>query len=178
MKIITSNSVEEKELPLQLKISFQKIIVLFEKYASQEFMQHPYHRAAKEIVLLFEKKPELKEGFSDYSLLETYKEQIDLLLDQLFPEPLLLNEIKAVMIAEFGCLKPGGSRAKWYRDSFEDFDTKYPCVNTILFFHYSSDGTITYKNVDWYIKDDREVTTAIKDALKKWPANIKQPGIE
>jgi hypothetical protein len=98
MKIITSNSVAEKELPLQLKISFQKVIVLFEKYASQEFIKHPYHSAAKEIVLLFEKNPELKEGFSDYSLLETYKEQIDLLLDQLFPEPLLLNEIKAVTI--------------------------------------------------------------------------------
>ena len=98
MKIITSNSVAEKELPLQLKISFQKIIVLFEKYASQEFIQHPYHSAAKEIVLLFKKNPELKEGFSDYSLLDTYKEQIDLLLDQLFPEPLLLNEIKAVTI--------------------------------------------------------------------------------
>jgi hypothetical protein len=98
MKIITSNSVAEKELPLQLKISFQKVIVLFEKYASQEFIQHPYHSAAKEIVLLFAKNPELKEGFSDYSLLDTYKEQIDLLLDQLFPEPLLLNEIKAVTI--------------------------------------------------------------------------------
>lgn len=98
MKIITSNSVAEKELPLQLKISFQKVIVMFEKYASQEFEQHPYHSAAKEIVLLFEKNPELKEGFSDYSLLETYKEQIDLLLDQLFPEPLLLNEIKAVTV--------------------------------------------------------------------------------
>ena len=58
MKIITSNSVAEKELPLQLKISFQKIIVLFEKYASQEFIQHPYHSAAKEIVLLFKKNPD------------------------------------------------------------------------------------------------------------------------
>lgn len=98
MKLITSNSVEENELPLQLKISFQKIIVLFEKYASPKFIQHPYHSAAKEIVLIFEKSPELKEGFSDYSLLETFKEQIDLLLDPLFPEPLLLNEIKAVTV--------------------------------------------------------------------------------
>jgi hypothetical protein len=85
---------------------------------------------------------------------------------------------KPIMIAEFGCLKPGGSRAKWFADTFEDFNTKYPFVNAILFFHYSSDGTITYKNVSWYIKDDHEVTTAIKESLKKWPAHLKQPGIE
>jgi hypothetical protein len=42
--------------------------------------------------------PELNEGFSDYTLLDTYKEQIDLLLNPLFPEPLLLNEIKAASI--------------------------------------------------------------------------------
>jgi beta-mannanase len=90
----------------------------------------------------------------------------------------LASFYKPIMIAEFGSLKPGGSRAKWFQDTFENFNTKYPYVNAILFFHYSSDATITYKNVDWYIKDDHEVTTAIKDALKKWPANIKQPGME
>ncbi len=98
MKIITSNSVEKKELPLQLKISFRKIFVLFEKYASAEFTNHPYNSAAKKMLLLFEKHPELNEGFSDYSLLETYKEEISLLLEPLFPEPLLLNEIKATTV--------------------------------------------------------------------------------
>ncbi|MGK0412636.1 MAG: hypothetical protein ACJA1B_000834 [Polaribacter sp.] len=98
MKIIKSHSDSEKELPLQLKISFQKVFLLFKKYAGSEFLQHPYHSAAKKMLLLFEKHPELNEGFSDYSLLETYKEQIDLLLNPLFPEPLLLNEIKAVTV--------------------------------------------------------------------------------
>ena len=50
------------------------------------------------MVQLFEMHPELNEGFSDYSLLDKYKEQIDLLLNPLFPEPLLLNEIKAASI--------------------------------------------------------------------------------
>ena len=84
---------------------------------------------------------------------------------------------KPIMIAEFGCLKLGGNRAKWFGNTFEDFYTKYPYVNSIIFFHYSSDGSTTYKNVSWYIKDDHEVTTEIKKQLEKWPASIKQPGM-
>jgi hypothetical protein len=98
MKIIAPNSVSEKELPLQLNISFEKVFVLFVKYANNEFSRHPFHGAAKEMVQIFENNPELINGFSDVSLLEKYKEQIDLLLDPLFPEPLLLNEIKAASI--------------------------------------------------------------------------------
>ena len=85
---------------------------------------------------------------------------------------------KPIMIAEFGSLKPGGSRAKWFADALQDFNKKYPYVNAIVFFHYASDGTITYKNVDWFIKNDSEVTTAIKNELKKWPENIKQPDMK
>ncbi|WP_159946926.1 GAF domain-containing protein [Polaribacter septentrionalilitoris] len=98
MKIIESNKIEEVELPLQLNISFKKVFVLFEKYAHQEYEEHPYHDAAKKMVDLFNKHPELNDGFSDYTLLKKYKEQINLLLDPLFPEPLRLNEIKAVSV--------------------------------------------------------------------------------
>ncbi|SDR66870.1 hypothetical protein SAMN05216503_0210 [Polaribacter sp. KT25b] len=98
MKIVLPNSVSEKELPLQLNISFQKIFVLFEKYANKEFSNHPYHASAREMVNIFKNNPELIEGFSDESLLEKHKEQINLLLEPLFPEPLLLNEIKAASV--------------------------------------------------------------------------------
>ena len=98
MKIIESNKIEEVELPLQLNISFEKVFVLFKKYAHQEYEEHPYHDAAKKMVDLFNKHPELNDGFSDYTLLKKYKEQINLLLDPLFPEPLRLNEIKAVSV--------------------------------------------------------------------------------
>jgi len=98
MKIIESNSVPEVELPLQLKVSFKKVFCLFEKYAQEEFINHPFHSSASKMVELLEEYPELREGFSDHNLLEKYKEQIDLLLDPLFPEPLLLNEIKAATI--------------------------------------------------------------------------------
>ncbi|QVY64097.1 GAF domain-containing protein [Polaribacter sp. Q13] len=98
MKIIKSRLVSETELPLQLNVSFNKVFNLFKKYADIEYAKHPYHSSAKEMVQLINKHPELKDGFSDYTLLEKYKEQIDLLLNPLFPEPLLLNEIKAASI--------------------------------------------------------------------------------
>lgn len=90
----------------------------------------------------------------------------------------LASFYKPIMIAELGCLKPGGNRAKWFGDALENFYTKYPYVNAILFFHYSSDATITYKNVSWNIKDDPEVTSEIKKQIKKWPTYIKQPDIK
>ncbi|WP_298781952.1 GAF domain-containing protein [uncultured Polaribacter sp.] len=98
MKITTSNSVLEKDFPLQLNISFEKVFLLFKKYTQQEYIKHPFYASAKEMVNLFEKYPELNEGFSDYTLLDKYKEQIDLFLEPLFPEPLQLNEIKAASI--------------------------------------------------------------------------------
>lgn len=95
--MIESN-ISETELPLQLNISFNKVYVLFEKYAHKDFENHPFHNSALKMVEMFKNHPELNNGFSDYSLLETYKEQIDLLLEPLFPEPLLLNEIKAASV--------------------------------------------------------------------------------
>ena len=98
MKIVKSNLDEKMELPVQLNISFGKVFSMFEKYASKEFSNHPYHKSAIDLKTEFEKYPELINGFSDFSLLEKYQEQVDLLLEPLFPEPLLLNEIKAASI--------------------------------------------------------------------------------
>ncbi|MDD7915882.1 hypothetical protein [Polaribacter ponticola] len=55
MKILKSNSDQEKELPLQLNISFKKVFELFEKYAGKEFSDHPFHGSASEMVALFKK---------------------------------------------------------------------------------------------------------------------------
>lgn len=98
MKIVKSNLNENMELPMQLNISFKKVFAVFEKYASAEFIEHPYHKSAIDMVEEFKKYPELFDGFSDFSLLDKYKEQVELLLEPLFPEPLLLNEIKAASV--------------------------------------------------------------------------------
>ena len=98
MKILESNSHEAIELPLQLQISFEKVFLMFKKYSTEEYKEHPFHNAANNMIAEIKKTPELIEGFSDFSLLETHKEIIDLLLEPLFPEPLLLNEIKSATI--------------------------------------------------------------------------------
>lgn len=98
MKIVKSNLNDDMELPMQLNISFKKVFAVYEKYATSEFSDHPYHKSAIDMVKEFEKYPELFDGFSDFSLLDKYKEQVELLLEPLFPEPLLLNEIKAASV--------------------------------------------------------------------------------
>ena len=62
---------------------------------------------------------------------------------------------KPMMIAEFGCLKSGGDRAKWFGDALRNFQKNYPLVNSIVFFHYSGDKTTSDKSVNWYIKIGR-----------------------
>jgi len=98
MKYTSNNLVHDLDIPLQLNISFEKVYELFEKYAHEQYGNHPYNEAAKKMVSLFEKYPQFKNGFEDFSLLEKHKEEIDLILDPLFPEPLQINEIKAVGI--------------------------------------------------------------------------------
>ena len=95
MKIIKSNFDENMELPMQLNLSFSKVYDMFKKYASDEYVDHPYYKSAKDMVKELSQYPELFDGLSDFSLIEKYQNQVDLLLEPLFPEPLLMNEIKA-----------------------------------------------------------------------------------
>jgi hypothetical protein len=87
---------KEINLPLQLIVSFDQVISFYDKYI--EDTNHPYHKSAVEIMEYLDNYPELREGFSDFSKLEEYKEQIDLVLEGLFPEILTDNEIKVATI--------------------------------------------------------------------------------
>ena len=96
MKILKSNKVDNLELPLKVQISFDKVFSFYQKYVDD--IDHPYHKSSKEIFKRLEDYPELKDGFSDFALLEKYQDQLDLILDGLFPELLTDNEIKAASI--------------------------------------------------------------------------------
>ena len=98
MKILKPESQQPIELPLQLKVSFEKVFLMYKKYTGNDFKEHPFHKSAKVMVAEIEKHPELIDGFSDFNLLEELQEKISLLLEPLFPEPLLLNEIKSATI--------------------------------------------------------------------------------
>ena len=90
------SKLENHELPLQLHISFEKVYSFFKKYAKDK--NHSYYAPSKLMIEEIKNYPELIDGFSDYSLLDKYKQQIDLMLDPLFPEILQLNEIKVASI--------------------------------------------------------------------------------
>ncbi len=80
---------------------------------------------------------------------------------------------KPIMITEFGSLASGGDRAEWFAEAIGNLPSKYPNVKSLLFFHYSSDKTITNKSVSWYFTEDEETKKAIIKELNNWPDSVK-----
>ena len=95
MKVIHSKN-KDTQLPFKQYISFKKVFDFYTKYTEDE--NHPYYKSAVEIVDHLGQFPDLINGFDDFTLLEKYGDQIDLMLEGLFPEILTQNEIKAASI--------------------------------------------------------------------------------
>ena len=125
MKVITSKNLDSIDLPLQLNISFEKVHRIYEKYSQKESESHPFHKSAIKMVAEIEKHPELIDGFSDFTLFDTLQDKISLLLEPLFPEPLLLNEIKAATIPfTFTSFKFTTRFENILKNAGEDFEIK------------------------------------------------------
>ncbi|GGW47078.1 GAF domain-containing protein [Arenibacter certesii] len=86
----------EKVLPLQHIISFNKLLQQYEDLA--EGSNEHLAKRARYILDMQAPFPELKEGFSDVSLLEKHKGIIDLLLQDSFSPLLSDNEIKTASL--------------------------------------------------------------------------------
>ncbi len=85
------------EFPFDIQISFHKVIDQYEQELDQ--IQNDISREYIERVIEYIKDyPELKDGFSDPELIEKYKPQIRIILDDLFPTILTNNEIKAASV--------------------------------------------------------------------------------
>ena len=96
MKIIPSNYNKSTDLHLKLKISFEAIFEYLEKVAADK---NSYQQnSAIQMLEEYKKYPVLRDGFEDFSFLEKYNNEIDKLLDILFPNLLQSNEIKAASI--------------------------------------------------------------------------------
>ena len=122
MKIIHSKH-ETPELPMQLFISFEKVIGFYKKYA--EDVNHPYHKSAKQVSEYLGQFPELVEGFDDFSLLDKYADPIDLMLEGLFPEILTNNEIKVASVPfSFTSFKFSRRFESILENAGKDFDFK------------------------------------------------------
>ena len=85
------------ESPLQHLVSFNKWLTHYdEKAKSDDPLQAKY---ARRVLKAVEPYPELREGFSDLSLLEKHKGVIRLILNEAFSPVLTQNEIKTAAVA-------------------------------------------------------------------------------
>jgi hypothetical protein len=75
---------------------------------------------------------------------------------------------KPIMIAEFGSLAVGGSRAEWLREALHELPLRHPSVRALLLFDVESDRTVTYQELDWSVLQDSAALEAIRAALKSW----------
>ena len=75
---------------------------------------------------------------------------------------------KPMIVTEFGSLEVGGDRAAWYKQALDSMPVKYPVVKSVVFYNNSNDNTTTYKELDWYITNDINVTAAIKQSFTGW----------
>ncbi len=85
----------KRDFPLKVKIGFKKVFEAFKENTPETEVEK---NLAAEILSVEENFPELSQGISDFDLLPKYKEQIDTLLNPLFPSVLGKNEIKFATI--------------------------------------------------------------------------------
>ncbi len=106
------------ESPFIMKVAFNKFI---EAYT--ELVESPNKNlaeTAKRIVEIGNENPILKQGFTDVDLLDTYKPQIDELLQDVFNPVLTSNEIKTAQIPFYGHIFKSTKRFKSILDVVED----------------------------------------------------------
>ena len=121
MKILKSTYHRDFELPLKLKVSFKPIFNYLELVSKDE--NHYLNASAIKIMEEYKAYPELEEGFEDLSLLDKYNNEIDRLLDLLFPDILQTNEIKAISIPfDFTAFKLSKRFENIINDAGEDYE--------------------------------------------------------
>lgn len=87
---------DNTDSPLELKISFKKLLEQYEVLSASE--DELVSVKAKSILGLAESFPELREGFSDLSILKTREKEIQKLLQDVFSPLLTKNEIKTASV--------------------------------------------------------------------------------
>ena len=87
---------DDLELPIIPYISFGMVFDNWEAWAADS--KHPRHVEAQKLLKRVERCPELRQPIRDLTLLDTYADEIGLILSDLFPESLQKNEIKAAVL--------------------------------------------------------------------------------
>lgn len=109
--------------PVSIKISFNKLLERYEELAKSNNKYTA--KKARRVLDTAAKNPALRAGFTDISLLETYKEDIGLILEDTFSPVLTTNEIKAASVPWHNIIFNSTKRFKNIIDSAgEDFELK------------------------------------------------------
>ncbi len=87
----------QEESPFQVFLSFKRYLDVLEHIRYNDRLEYRVNYA-ESVIERFKKFPELCEGSQDFSLLTKHQDLIRLLLADLFPTGLTLNEIKAASI--------------------------------------------------------------------------------
>ncbi|SFC32798.1 hypothetical protein SAMN04487907_103350 [Zunongwangia mangrovi] len=102
---------QKQDFPLDITISFHRVIEQYEDRLKVE--ENPIAKKyIKSLLGYIEKYPKLVEGINNIKDLEKYKDPIKILLDDLFPNVLSNNEIKAVSIPYHNILFNHSNRLK------------------------------------------------------------------
>lgn len=114
---------DEFESPLLLSISFNKLIERYEALAQSD---DEYKAAKAKRVLKAQKNhPELRDGFSDVTLLKTYEKEIAIILQDAFSPVLTNNEIKTASVPFHDLIFNSSERfKKIVNDAGDDFELK------------------------------------------------------
>ncbi|TXE09173.1 GAF domain-containing protein [Gelidibacter salicanalis] len=133
------------ELPLLIKISFEKLLNYYEQLAESK---DPFLAAkAQRVLEAGNAAPELREGFENADLLYTYQKEISIILEDSFNDLLTKNEIKTASVVLHSLIFNASKRFKTIienaGDDFELEITNQPqddmyreACAIILKFHY------------------------------------------
>lgn len=130
---------KSSDLPFKIKISFQKVLEACKKRYEEEDRKL-VKKYLKDLLEYIKEFPELEEGIENFEDVKKYEEPIQILLDDLFPNILTNNEIKAATVPKYNIILDQTNRFKeLVADAGKDFefqirnyDTEYEYVRGCL----------------------------------------------
>ena len=126
-----------EDFPLEIKISFQKVVDQYKVELSQ-IQSSISKNYIEEILKYVSSFPTLMEGIQDLEELSKYKDTIKILLDDLFPTLLTTNEIKAASVPFNNIIFNGSKRfVNIIKDAGDDFELKIRNLDENLYYIYA-----------------------------------------
>ncbi|NQX82413.1 MAG: GAF domain-containing protein [Flavobacteriaceae bacterium] len=115
---------ENQDFPFKVKFSFESLLEKYDELAKNKDNESIASHA-KHVLSKTEAYPELRKGFEDITILEKYKEPVEVLFNEMFPIALGDNEIKGIMVPfTDGLLHTSPRLKKIIKDAGIDFSLK------------------------------------------------------